>query len=173
MLVTRQGLSWLLALTSLWLLLAPVVIVQAWQSHNNWQQPSYQPQQRRFVDPRNNDNDALLLLLLQQVFDYTNMERIRHNVLPELRYNTELAKAAQYHAQDMAQHDYLSHTGLVNGSDLVQRVLIHTAYRYQHVGENLYCQWLRRLNRTRWCKDGWPVRDMHRIYSIHNSKTLG
>ena len=172
MLVTRQGLSWLLALTSLWLLLAPVVIVQAWQSHNNWQQPSYQPQQRRFVDPRNNDNDALLLLLLQQVLYYTNMERIRHNV-PQLRYNTELAKAAQYHAQDMAQHDYLSHTGLVNGSDLVQRVLIHTAYRYQHVGENLYCQWLRRLNRTRWCKDGWLVRDMHRIYSIHIFKKLG
>jgi uncharacterized protein YkwD len=55
--------------------------------------------------------------------------------LPALKSNTQLAKAAREHAQDMAEHQMLSHQGS-DGSDATKRVK-RAGYHYRDVGENV------------------------------------
>lgn len=55
--------------------------------------------------------------------------------LSPLKWNNELAKAAELHSEDMYQNDYFSHTGL-NGSTFWQRVG-KTDYQGQPMGENI------------------------------------
>lgn len=43
-----------------------------------------------------------------QVLRLTNRERARHGLRP-LRWNRALARAARYHAKDMARRNYLAH----------------------------------------------------------------
>jgi uncharacterized protein YkwD len=52
-----------------------------------------------------------------------------------LRWNDKLARAAQTHADDMAQFNYFSHTGR-DGSNPAQRVE-RAGYRYRATGENI------------------------------------
>ena len=52
-----------------------------------------------------------------------------------LRWNAALAEASRVHAEDMARHNYFSHTGR-DGSDPVQRV-DRVGYRYRATGENI------------------------------------
>ena len=52
-----------------------------------------------------------------------------------LRWNDTLARAAGLHAEDMARHSYLSHTGR-DGSSPAQRVE-RAGYRYRATGENI------------------------------------
>jgi uncharacterized protein YkwD len=64
----------------------------------------------------------------------TNLERKKLGLAP-LKLSTQLNKAAQSHAIDMANKNYFSHTGL-NGSNIGDRTK-STGYRYAVVGENL------------------------------------
>ena len=52
-----------------------------------------------------------------------------------LRWNGTLAEASRVHADDMARHNYFSHTGR-DGSDPVQRVE-RAGYRFRATGENI------------------------------------
>ena len=54
---------------------------------------------------------------------------------PVLRWNDRLAEAAAQHAQDMASHRKLDHTGH-DGSTPPQRIT-HAGYRWRSVGENV------------------------------------
>jgi len=54
---------------------------------------------------------------------------------PALRWSCRLALAAERHAQDMANHDLLSHTS-TDGLQVGERVTA-TGYRWQAVGENI------------------------------------
>lgn len=76
---------------------------------------------------------------IQEIMRSTNEQR-RQYILPELKYSAELAKSAQVHAEDMAEKDYMSHTNQ-EGSDVGERVLKNSDYRFLKVGENLYCRW--------------------------------
>ncbi len=52
-----------------------------------------------------------------------------------VRWNDTLAEASRLHAEDMARHNYLSHSGR-DGSDPAQRVE-RAGYRYRAIGENI------------------------------------
>ena len=52
-----------------------------------------------------------------------------------VRWNGALAEASRLHAEDMARHSYLSHTGR-DGSDPAQRAE-RVGYRYRAIGENI------------------------------------
>jgi uncharacterized protein YkwD len=71
------------------------------------------------------DNELLTL---------TNAERQKYNLAP-LTLSSQLGQAAQGHADDMANNNYFSHTGL-NGSSVSDRVRA-TGYSYRSVGENI------------------------------------
>ena len=57
------------------------------------------------------------------------------NAARPVRWNELLAKASQLHAEDMAQHNYFSHSGR-DGSRVAQRVE-RVGYRYRTTGENI------------------------------------
>ena len=52
-----------------------------------------------------------------------------------LHWNEVLAEASRLHAEDMARHNYFSHSGR-DGSDPAQRVE-HAGYRFRATGENI------------------------------------
>lgn len=52
-----------------------------------------------------------------------------------MRSNDTLAAASRLHAEDMARHNYISHSGR-DGSSPAQRVE-RAGYRYRHTGENV------------------------------------
>ena len=54
---------------------------------------------------------------------------------PPLAWNARLGLAARAHADDMARHDYFSHTGR-NGRNVAERVS-DTGYAWSAVGENI------------------------------------
>lgn len=95
---------------------------------------------------------------IQQIMRFSNEQRRQYH-LPELKYNAELSKTAQFHAEDMAENDYMSHTNQ-NGDDLAERVLANSDYRYQKVGENLYCRWP--FNEPNQAVEGWMKSTEHR-----------
>jgi uncharacterized protein YkwD len=66
--------------------------------------------------------------------DLVNEERARHG-LPPLTADTLLVRAARRHAEDMAAHGFISHTGS-DGSDPSQR-LDSVGYLWIWVGENV------------------------------------
>jgi uncharacterized protein YkwD len=52
-----------------------------------------------------------------------------------LGWNDKLGRAAQLHADDMASHDFMSHTGS-DGSDAAQRIS-REGYQWSAIGENV------------------------------------
>ena len=52
-----------------------------------------------------------------------------------LRWNGALAEASRLHSEDMAHHNYFSHSGR-DGSDPAQRV-VRAGYQYRATGENI------------------------------------
>jgi len=71
---------------------------------------------------------------IQQVVGLVNQVRSRAGLTP-LTVNPQLTQAAMGHAQDMAQNDFLSHTGS-NGSTMQSRVEA-TGYSWAALGENV------------------------------------
>ena len=57
------------------------------------------------------------------------------NAARPLRWNSALAQAARWHAEDMARYNYFSHQG-DDGSTPAQRVM-RAGYRYRSMGENI------------------------------------
>lgn len=64
----------------------------------------------------------------------TNAEREKVGS-PPLKMNSKLARAAQRHAEDMAQNNFFSHTGF-NGSNLSDR-LEDVSYSWKRIAENI------------------------------------
>ncbi|MEE3716355.1 CAP domain-containing protein [Tumidithrix elongata RA019] len=64
----------------------------------------------------------------------TNLERQKVGLAP-LKLSSQLRKAAQNHAIDMAKNNYFSHTGR-NGSSMTSRIKA-TGYTYSFIGENI------------------------------------
>lgn len=77
--------------------------------------------------------------ILDDLLYFTNVERKKFQCA-ELEFSTELSRAAQFHAREMAEQGYFSHTGCFDGSSVADRVLSLTNYRYTSVAENLYCR---------------------------------
>lgn len=71
---------------------------------------------------------------IQQVVALVNQVRSRAGLAP-LTVNRQLTQAAMGHAQDMAQNDFLSHTGS-NGSTMQSRVEA-AGYSWAALGENV------------------------------------
>lgn len=69
-----------------------------------------------------------------ELLNLTNTERQKAG-LPALKLSSQLGQAAQGHAQDMAQNNYFSHTGL-NGSSPFDRIKA-TGYNYSTAGEKI------------------------------------
>ena len=69
-----------------------------------------------------------------ELLKLTNLERQKVG-LPPLKLSSQLTRAAQSHAGDMARNNYFSHTGL-NGSSMVDRAK-GTGYKYSALGENI------------------------------------
>ncbi|NJD19165.1 MAG: CAP domain-containing protein [Gemmatimonadetes bacterium] len=70
----------------------------------------------------------------QRTLELVNEERLRH-ALPPLTADTLLTRAARMHAEDMAAHGLVGHTGS-DGSDPSQR-LDRVGYLWIWVGENV------------------------------------
>jgi uncharacterized protein YkwD len=71
----------------------------------------------------------------QQVVDLTNAQR-RKVGCPDLRVALELAQAARGHSEDMAIHDFLSHSSS-DGSSLIDRLRAAGYYPFSSLGENV------------------------------------
>lgn len=79
----------------------------------------------------------------QRVLDLVNQARAtpRHcgnrafNAAPPVRWNKSLAEASRLHAEDMARHNYFSHSSR-DGSNPAQRVE-RAGYNYRSTGENI------------------------------------
>jgi len=69
-----------------------------------------------------------------ELLKLTNSERRKVGLAP-LRLSSQLTRAAQSHAMDMARNRYFNHTGL-NGSSMVDRAKA-TGYKYSSLGENI------------------------------------
>ncbi len=94
---------------------------------------------------------------IDSLLQLTNQERSRAR-LGNLSLNSELSKAAQRHADDMARSGKFSHRGS-NGSTMGDRIRA-TNYRYRTVGENLFMQAPR--NQPAVAVKGWMESDGHR-----------
>lgn len=70
----------------------------------------------------------------EQVRALTNLERRKAGLSP-LRFNAQLAAAAQAHSEDMARHRRMSHVGS-NGSTAAQRIK-GAGYRGRTLAENV------------------------------------
>jgi len=79
----------------------------------------------------------------QRVLDLVNQARATprrcgnraFRAVRPLRWNDALAEASRLHAEDMARHSFMSHSGR-DGSDPAQRVE-RAGYRYRTTGENI------------------------------------
>jgi len=69
-----------------------------------------------------------------QLLKLTNLERQKRGIAP-LTLSSQLSKAAQLHAIDMAKNNYFSHTGR-NGSSISDRAKAN-GYKYSRLGENI------------------------------------
>ena len=81
---------------------------------------------------------------IRAVFDQVNALRAkgcncpgdhRYAPVPPLRWDNQLAKAAQAHADDMDRRRYFSHTS-TDGTGFADRIS-HAGYRWHTVGENI------------------------------------
>lgn len=70
----------------------------------------------------------------QELLKLTNAERAKYD-MPALTLSIPLGEAAQKHAEDMAKHNYFSHTGR-NGSKAGERIE-DEGYEYRRRGENI------------------------------------
>jgi uncharacterized protein YkwD len=81
---------------------------------------------------------SILLISSRQdgrLLELTNQQRANNGVAA-LRLSAQLGRAAQSHAEDMANRNFFSHTGS-NGSSMSDRVN-QAGYSWQAVGENIY-----------------------------------
>ncbi len=69
-----------------------------------------------------------------ELLKLTNLERQKAGLSP-LKLSSQLTRAAQSHAVDMAKNNYFSHTGQ-NGSSMADRVK-GIGYKYFAIGENI------------------------------------
>ena len=72
--------------------------------------------------------------VVQQVLDLVNRERGQGGLSP-LRLHSQLNAAAQAHSNDMAKHNFMSHTGS-DGSSPFDRIRRY-GYNYQRAAENV------------------------------------
>lgn len=71
---------------------------------------------------------------VNKLFELTNAERAKQN-LPPLRYNDQLAVAAQNKANDMFARDYWAHYG--PDGTTPWSFILSSGYKYEYAGENL------------------------------------
>ena len=90
------------------------------------------PQSSELIDPLPMDSAALSII--QEVLDIVNSERARVGLQP-LRLHSQLIAAAQAHSDDMARHNFLSHTGS-DGSSPFDRMRRY-GYNFRWAGENV------------------------------------
>ncbi|MBU8878323.1 CAP domain-containing protein [Bacillus sp. FJAT-29790] len=69
-----------------------------------------------------------------QLFDLTNADRVNHH-LPILKWNDQVKETARKHSDDMAEHNYFSHTNLVGQSPFDRMGDDHISFTA--AGENL------------------------------------
>lgn len=72
---------------------------------------------------------------IDRVVQLTNIERQKLGLLP-LKFNSQLARAAQEHTNNMAKGDFFSHIN-PNGSTMGSRISA-TGYRFTYAAENIY-----------------------------------
>jgi uncharacterized protein YkwD len=71
---------------------------------------------------------------IQRLVDLTNTQRQQAGLQP-LKLNLKLTNAAQAHSEDMALHDFFSHTG-ANGSSFGDRATV-AGYQFSSLAENI------------------------------------
>jgi len=93
----------------------------------------------RLVELDNPPEERSILLISSrydgELLQLTNQQRSSNGV-PALRLSAQLGRAAQNHAEDMANQNFFSHTGS-NGSRMSDRVN-QVGYSWQAVAENIY-----------------------------------
>jgi uncharacterized protein YkwD len=95
---------------------------------------------------------------INSLWTLTNIERNKYN-FASLKYNNELAKAAQYHAGNMAKYDFFNHTGYF-GDTPETRIKTITVYDYANYGENI--AWKSPNNSPSWVVQAWMDSPGHR-----------
>lgn len=100
-----------------------------------------------------------------RLLELTNQQRASNGVAA-LRLSAQLGRAAQSHAEDMANRNFFSHTGS-NGSRMSDRVN-QAGYAWQAVGENIYMG----TNATpRQAVTGWMNSTGHRQNILNSNYT--
>jgi uncharacterized protein YkwD len=85
-------------------------------------------------DPSPRELKTRAVSVVQQVLDLVNRKRGQAGLSP-LRLHSQLNAAAQAHSNDMARHNFLSHTG-ADGSSPFDRIRRY-GYNYRRAGENI------------------------------------
>lgn len=94
--------------------------------------------------------------MAQQIFDITNMIRLRHN-LPKLQWHEEAAQVAYAHSKDMCENNYFSHRSPTQG-ELKDR-LLRSDVQFLVAGENIASNYVDALSVV----VGWLNSEGHRI----------
>ncbi len=102
--------------------------------------------------------------LLDRVLELTNAERARAG-LPALRWNAQLAQAAQVHSADQARRNTLTHYG-PNGESPGDRIAA-TGYQYRSWAENAAMGY----RSAESVMDGWMNSSGHRANILRSSVT--
>lgn len=90
-----------------------------------------------------------------QILDLTNIIRLRHQLQP-VKWDSETAKVAYHHSQDMRMNEYFSHTSPTTGG-LMDR-LASGDILYQIAGENIAAKYVDGIAVV----EGWLNSDGHR-----------
>lgn len=111
--------------------------------------------------------DLATLSLIEEVLNIVNSERGQVNLLP-LRLHSQLNAAAQAHSNDMARHNFLSHTGS-DGSSPFDRIKQY-GYNFRWAGENIASGY----SSPRDVMQGWMSSSGHRANILNpNFRDIG
>lgn len=97
----------------------------------------------------------------QQIFDITNIIRVRHG-LPIFEWDDDVAAVAYKHSKDMSENEFFSHTS-PNTGELMDR-LEADEVRFQIAGENIAAQYVDSIAAV----EGWLNSEGHRVNLLND-----
>ncbi len=100
----------------------------------------------------------------RQIFDVTNMIRVRHGVEP-LEWGEQTANVAYLHSKDMSLNRYFSHTSPTYG-ELIDR-FENGDVRFSLIGENIAALYVDGVAAV----EGWLNSEGHRVNLLHEEFT--
>ncbi|WP_017727171.1 CAP domain-containing protein [Halalkalibacterium ligniniphilum] len=117
---------------------------------------TYRGQAPEKIEPTEDEWSEIEVGQARQIFDLTNIIRIRHGIQP-LQWNADAAEVAFHHSKDMAEENYFSHTSPLYG-ELSDRFVARDI-QFMQIGENIAAQYVDGAEAV----EGWLNSEGHRV----------